>query len=119
MNLTVCSCLHKRTNVQLTISNSSFEVCLKVDLHTCIFCKVAANLVQAAMSFIKMFCITRFILKTRLIMIMYPCVPPLPEMLYVSSCLFKAPPPEYLVSSDWAVHTCLNQQLRAATEQLG
>lgn len=52
-------------------------------------------------------------------MIMYPCVPPLPEMLYVSSCLFKAPPPEYLVSSDWAVHTCLNQQLRAATEQLG
>ena len=31
------------------------------------------------------------------------------EMLCCSSCFFKAPPPEYLVSCDWSAHARLIQ----------
>ena len=33
---------------------------------------------------------------------------PLSETLCFNSCLFKAPPPEYIVSSDWSAQTHLN-----------
>ena len=36
--------------------------------------------------------------------------PPLSEKLCFSSCLFKAPPPEELVCSNWSAHTRLTQQ---------
>ena len=36
-------------------------------------------------------------------------LPPLSEMLCFSACLFKAPPPEYPVCSEWSAHTCLSQ----------
>ena len=43
------------------------------------------------------------------------CIPPPSKMFCFSSCLFKAPPPEYPVCSDWSAHTrpcqqCLRQQ---------
>ena len=44
------------------------------------------------------------------------------ELLCFSSCLFKAPSPKYPVSSDWSVHTRLNQNcslhLRSALSQI-
>ena len=35
--------------------------------------------------------------------------PALSETLCFSSCLFKAPPPDYSVAFDWSRHTCLTQ----------
>ena len=39
------------------------------------------------------------------------CIPPLYETPCFSSCLFKAPSPEYSVSHDWSTHTRLSQLL--------
>ena len=45
-------------------------------------------------------------------------LPPLSETLCFSSCLFKAPPSEYPVCSDWSAHARLTQHDRAVINQL-
>ena len=46
------------------------------------------------------------------------CIPPLSEKLCFCSCLFKAPPPEHPICSDWSAHTRLSKQPLTTTEQL-
>lgn len=45
-------------------------------------------------------------------------VPPLSETVCFSTCLFKVPPPEYPVSSDWSPHTGLSQHSNSCAKSI-